>query len=65
MAPKYWSESVRGGSTFAAIKCNNFDEFIDKTCDPSAAGGTMGINTSTSLRGNYYLKTNLNSPYSM
>ena len=66
MAPKYWSESVRLGSptSFAAIKCKNLDEFNANKCDPAATSGNMGISTSTALRGNYYLKTNLASPYS-
>lgn len=66
MAPKYWAESVRVGSTtsFAARKCNNYNEFVAKTCDPAVAEATMGINTSTAIRGNYYLTTNLASPYS-
>lgn len=64
MAPKYWSESVSTGTSFAARKCNNFDEFIANKCDPAAASGTMGIDTTTALRGNYYLRTNLASPYS-
>lgn len=66
MAPKYWSESVRVGSTtsFAARKCKSFAEFIANTCDPAVAEAYMGINTSTAIRGNYYLSTNLATPYS-
>lgn len=66
MAPKYWSESVRVGSTtsFAALKCNNYDQFKANTCDAAVAVAYMGINTSTEIRGNYYLSTNLASPYS-
>ena len=62
----YWTEAVKSQSStiFPARKCNNVDEFESKSCDPSAPIGYMNLQTSSLLRGKYYLSTNAQSPYS-
>lgn len=66
MAYTYWAESVRSTNKniFASKQCNNWTEFTSNTCDAAAPVGYMGLNASNTLRKNYYLATNLASPYS-
>lgn len=62
----YWAEAVSNGSptVFPARKCSTYQHFKAKTCDLSTPIGYMKTMTSSALRGNYFLDTNTNSPFS-
>lgn len=65
LAYTLWAESVRSANPniFASKQCNSWDEFKSNTCNATAPIGYMGNYASKTLRKNYYLSTNLVSPY--
>jgi hypothetical protein len=65
-AQLFWIEAVstQSSTDFSARKCDCFQDYVDKKCDEAAQIGFMNTKTSKALRGKYYLKTNLKSPYS-
>lgn len=67
LAYTYWAESVRSmnPNIFESKQCNNWAEFTTNTCNATAPVGYMGLYASNTLRKNYYLSTNLASPYSL
>lgn len=62
----FWVEAIttQSATTFQSQKCNDFQEFENKTCDKNAPIGFMNTKAANTLRGKYFLKTNLQSPYS-
>ncbi|CAO1406886.1 unnamed protein product [Diamesa hyperborea] len=67
LAYTYWAESVRSTdpNIFEAKQCQSWTEFTSNTCNATAPIGYMGLYASNTLRKNYYLSTNLASPYSI
>jgi len=58
----YMDESINNRAGFRACKCNSWDEFNLGNC-ACVETADMGEHVSRSARGNYYLKTNSQSPY--
>lgn len=62
----FWAEAVKlnSATVFPARKCNSYTEFKSNGCDASAPIAYMNLKTPSSTRGNYYLTTYKNSPFS-
>lgn len=64
-APTAWAESVRArGPVFPSLQCASWENFQDNSCNSGAPVGNMGAFTSNTLRGTYFLRTNLDAPFS-
>ncbi|XP_026331599.1 pancreatic lipase-related protein 3-like [Hyposmocoma kahamanoa] len=59
----FWAESVAGGQ-FLSRRCEDYDTFLRGQCgeEPSAL---MGIDASSNLRGNFYLRTAARAPFAL
>lgn len=62
MSYEYYAESVRNPNAFIALKCNSTLKYISGACNNNERV-VMGFATPTNASGNYYLTTNLKSPY--
>ncbi|KAG5682564.1 hypothetical protein PVAND_011909 [Polypedilum vanderplanki] len=59
-----WAESVRALTpTFPSLSCTNWDMFISGQCNSNTVGN-KGQQTQTTLRGSFFLRTNLFPPWS-
>ena len=60
----YYVESVFAvdTKTFNSLKCDSWSDFTSNNCDDSVEA-FMGIDTDPSLRGDFYLTTNGQSPF--
>ena len=64
-ASTIWAESIRAQSAiFPALQCESWEHFLRNDCNSSAPIGNLGVITSTSLRGTYFLRTNNEAPFS-
>jgi pancreatic lipase-related protein 2 len=64
-ATAIWVESIEARTPiFPALRCESWDRFLANDCDTQAPIGNLGVLTSPSLRGRYFLRTNLESPFS-
>lgn len=64
-ASTIWAESIRANSPiFPALQCQSWQHFLNNDCKLDAPIGNLGVLTSTSLRGSYFLRTNLEAPFS-
>jgi len=63
--PIYWAESVssKNPKIFQSQKCENYDEFLNNKCSNSETT-SMGLYIDLQSRGNFYLQTNHEPPYS-
>lgn len=60
----YWAESVRSSTpTFPSLQCTSWDLFMSGACNNNDVGH-MGRTTEANLRGPYFLRTNMNPPFS-
>ncbi|CAG7723479.1 unnamed protein product [Allacma fusca] len=59
----YMGESINNPNAFLACKCNSWDEYNKGQCVCNQSTH-LGFHVPTNLRGNFYLKTNGQSPYS-
>jgi len=60
-----WTESVRTQAPiFPSLQCESLDHFQRNDCTPGVVGN-MGLYTSPALRGNFFLRTNPQSPFSV
>ncbi|CAG9801922.1 unnamed protein product [Chironomus riparius] len=64
-APVYWAEIVssQNPKIFQSQKCENYDKFLNNQCNTSEAT-SMGLYVNLQSRGNFYLQTNHEPPYS-
>lgn len=62
-AYEYYAETVIPGNemNLLATRCSSYTSFKSGKCASKSI--PMGINTPTNARGNYYLKTNKQSPF--
>jgi pimeloyl-ACP methyl ester carboxylesterase len=62
----FWAESVsnKNEKSFPAIKCKSWRDFKAARCDQGSPIAYMGIDCPTDVKGDYYLQTNGESPYS-
>ncbi|CRL01565.1 CLUMA_CG014854, isoform A [Clunio marinus] len=64
-ASSVWVESVRAQRPlFPSLQCESWENFLRNDCNLNAPVGNMGVVTSTNLRGTYFLRTNLEAPFS-
>lgn len=65
MAPKYWAESVssKNPNAFLSTRCESYEAFLNQTCE-NPVTTSMGLYANLQSRGNFYLQTNMESPYS-
>lgn len=64
-ASTIWVESIRARAPiFPALQCESWESFLQNDCNLAAPTGNLGVLTSTALRGKYFLRTNLESPFS-
>ena len=66
LAPLYFIESILKENAFRSKNCGSWPSVccaFGIWCDSSVVNH-MGFNLNTALTGNFYLKTNLRSPYS-
>jgi Lipase len=60
-----WNEAVRArAARFPALPCANWDQFLAGGCNSNTPVGNMGPITQLNLRGRYFLRTNLQAPWS-
>lgn len=64
----YYSESVRlaDDKTFDSVQCDSWANFTSNSCykTDDQVEAFMGIDADPTLRGNYYLQTNAEEPFS-
>lgn len=62
----FWAESVAEGSArcFHSVRCKSWSDFKEGKVDRTAQTVHMGIDCSPDAKGDYYLQTNGNPPYS-
>ncbi|XP_055546007.1 pancreatic triacylglycerol lipase isoform X2 [Wyeomyia smithii] len=62
----FWAESVaeRPTASFHSVRCKSWGDFKEGKVDRSAQIAHMGIDCSADAKGDYYLQTNGNPPYS-
>ncbi|XP_059053073.1 pancreatic lipase-related protein 2-like [Achroia grisella] len=60
---EFWSEAVIGGE-FHARRCGSYDSFLRGNCSETQLA-VMGPHTDVRLRGNFYLRTATQKPYSL
>ncbi|XP_072933643.1 pancreatic lipase-related protein 2-like [Epargyreus clarus] len=60
---RFWAEAVEGGK-FLARRCSDYDTFLRGRCR-NAPLVIMGIETDTTLRGNFYLRTAAQEPFAL
>lgn len=64
-AAAIWVESINAVTPiFPALQCNSWPDFLENNCNQNAPIGNVGVLTSTAVRGRYFLRTNLESPFS-
>jgi len=63
---RFWAESVKSKdhTTFQAVKADSWKQFKEGSYDSRAPVVSMGLNCPTDARGNYYLQTNGELPFS-
>jgi len=61
-APIYFTESINGGN-FRSTKCSSYANFAGGNC-AGGAQSNMGFGVSTTARGEFYLDTNSQAPFS-
>jgi hypothetical protein len=60
-----WSESVRARiAIFPSLPCPTWTQFTGGQCNTNTPIGNMGSVTQTALRGSYFLRTNMQAPWS-
>lgn len=64
-ASRVWVESIRAQTPiFPALQCQSWEHFLRNDCNFNAPIGNLGVLTSTALRGSYFLRTNIEAPFS-
>jgi hypothetical protein len=64
-ATSIWVESIQARSPiFPALQCQSWEHFLRNDCNLNAPVGNLGVLTSPQLRGSYFLRTNIESPFS-
>jgi pancreatic lipase-related protein 2 len=64
-APTMWAEAVRArAAVFPARHCDSWDLFVAGNCHAASPIGNVGPITSRTVRGSYFLSTNLVAPFS-
>ncbi|KAF7266029.1 hypothetical protein GWI33_020606 [Rhynchophorus ferrugineus] len=64
MAYRFMAESI-GNNLFYARKCSSYGEYESGNCSAGTSALMGGLNLNISLSGDFYLKTNLCSPYGL
>lgn len=59
-----YAESIRVPMAFVGVKCSNWDQFLVNSCDKEQIS-VLGYGSSTSSRGQYYLRTSSSAPYGL
>lgn len=62
----FWAESVKNSKekSFPAVKCKSWDLFKEGKIDEEAPIAYMGIDCQMNVRGDYFLQTNGEEPFS-
>jgi hypothetical protein len=65
MVMTYWAESVRSiPAIFPSLYCDNWTSFQTGLCNSNLIANMGRSNSATNLRGAYFLRTNLQAPFS-
>ncbi|XP_017765759.1 PREDICTED: pancreatic triacylglycerol lipase-like [Eufriesea mexicana] len=59
----YFAESINSEVGFVGVQCTNYPDYVLNKCANNPTGIMGGAKLNTTLRGNYYLKTNLKAPF--
>ncbi|XP_045464528.1 pancreatic lipase-related protein 2-like [Harmonia axyridis] len=61
---QFYAESVLNPYGFLSVACNSWEDYTQQKCDPNQVTN-MGFAVDYNARGNYYLRTNRESPFSI
>lgn len=60
-----WAESVRATvPAFAALQCDTWNNFVNHRCNNNPVAHMGRSNSATLLRGDFWLRTNMEPPWS-
>ncbi|KAJ3628507.1 hypothetical protein MTP99_015808 [Tenebrio molitor] len=62
---QFYAESVLNDRGFVSVPCDSWQEYLDGECRSYYPVSNMGFNVDFNAKGNYYLRTAAQSPYSL
>ncbi|XP_044259395.1 lipase member H-B-like [Tribolium madens] len=62
---QFYAESVINPQGFVSVPCDSWQDYLNGECRPTAPVSNMGFNVDLNARGDYYLRTSSQSPFSL